>query len=160
MMKVYKIQIQQKIAQLKRERKQVAKHLAFLESQIATLNNALEIMAIDKHAIQAHSTLHFEYVSNRHLFKSGLTKLIIQALKSKADTAFSLAELSGAMLQLDGQASRTLTYRQLEYIRRAALRLEKRGIIEKHSHPTHPRQVTWQWCNQSANCQNCTRDTE
>ncbi|XWY22412.1 DNA repair ATPase [Bisgaard Taxon 45] len=138
--KVYFGQIHTRLEQLNRERVQVLRYLALVEKEMATLNETLAIMEIERRLADYDTNL-FIYRDGKRRFNSKLRNMLLGILKSNPYKPFALKELTAIVLEKDGQTEMTAGHK--ESVRIALHHFHRKGWVSRQA--TDTSEVKWQF---------------
>ncbi|PID51242.1 MAG: DNA repair protein [Pasteurellales bacterium] len=139
-------QLQTKLSQLERERKQVLQHLALLDRKITSITESIGIMQQKQEIISSHNTPYFTYRTNKHKFKCKVTKTIMLILKQQPQRYFSTTELAKLLLEKGNQTD-IVTDEHCKSVRGALHVLRNKGMVERYQAPNNTHKITWKLAN-------------
>lgn len=132
---VYLNQIEKKLTELQRERKQVLQHLVLVDEKIATLHQAIDIMQA-KSRLEEHNTKLYSYRTHKPSFKLKLRTTLLSILKAEPNRYFGVTELTFLLLKADNQPESAFTEGHTVSVRGALKHWLEKGMVEREQRTT------------------------
>lgn len=133
--------LDKKLKEFEFERKQVLHHLALLDTNIATLKRAIELVQQESD-VTLYNTENFVYRRKYKLFKGKIRKYIVQMMRESPNKGFTIAELTQHIFDIE-QNPETPSEKHLDSVRKQLNEFYKREWVTRTQVSRH--EVKWQW---------------
>ncbi|OOF84577.1 hypothetical protein BKG93_07075 [Rodentibacter ratti] len=133
--------LEKKIKEFEFERKQVLHHLALLDTNIATLKCAIDLMQ-QENDITLYNTQNFVYRRKFKLFKGKIRKYLVQILRNEPSKGFTIADLTQRIFEIE-QNQDTPTEKHLDSVRKQLNEFYQRNWLTRTQ--ISRKEVLWQW---------------
>lgn len=133
--------LDKKLKEFEFERKQVLHHLALLDTNIATLKRAIELVQQESD-VTLYNTENFVYRRKYKLFKGKIRKYIVQIMRESPNKGFTIAELTQSIFDIE-QNPETPSEKHLDSVRKQLNEFYKREWVTRTQVSRH--EVKWQW---------------